>query len=206
MDTVIIATTRTGGASSDSGTRDGCGTSNQVRARSVPLRGSQHDSGRRPESNQCSDAEIVFTGPCERGGEDGWPRCSLERRLAGGGSYGGAGAAAMQLPGVTKMTVGLSMRDGLTMEAWLDTPNAFAAKTLTARLQKNPKEAPLFGQMGGAMVEQRDNAVRLYVRVTDNQLTGSSAPQGAPARAPALGLVASSKVAEVQRGHGSRRG
>ena len=54
--------------------------------------------------------------------------------------------AAISLPGVTKMTVGLAMRDGLTMEAWLDTPSAFAAKNLTARLQKNPHETPLFGQ------------------------------------------------------------
>ena len=31
--------------------------------------------------------------------------------------------AALQLPGMTKMTVGLSMQDGVTMEAWLDTPS-----------------------------------------------------------------------------------
>jgi hypothetical protein len=108
--------------------------------------------------------------------------------------------AATQLPGVTKMTVGLSMRDGLTMEAWLDTPSAFVAKTLTARLQKNPNEAPLFGQMGGAIVEQRGNSVRVYARVTGN-LTGSASPQGpAGSPAPALGLVKRSKVAEVQMG------
>src|SRR5580658_5894668 len=64
--------------------------------------------------------------------------------------------AAAQLPGVTKITVGLSMRDGLTMEAWLDTPSAFVAKNLTARLQKNPNEAPLFGQVGSATVEQHE--------------------------------------------------
>ena len=45
-----------------------------------------------------------------------------------------------------------------------------------------------------------DNAVRVYVRVNDNQFTGSAAPQGAPVRVPALGLVARSKVAEVQTG------
>jgi hypothetical protein len=45
---------------------------------------------------------------------------------------------ATQLPGATKMTVGLAMRDDLTMEAWLDTLSAFAAKNLAARLQKNP--------------------------------------------------------------------
>jgi hypothetical protein len=113
-----------------------------------------------------------------------------------------APGTATRLPGVTKMTVGLAMRDGLTMEAWLDTPSAFAAKTLAARLQKNPQGTPLFGQVGGAspIVEQRDNAVRLYVRVTNNQLPGSAAPQGAPVRVPALGLVARSKVGEVQTG------
>jgi hypothetical protein len=102
---------------------------------------------------------------------------------------------ATQLPGVTKMTVGLSMRDGLTMEAWLDTPSALVAKNLTARLQKNPNEAPLFSQVGGLSVEQRGNSVRVYARVTGNP-TGSAAPQGVPG----LGLVKRSKVAEVQVG------
>ena len=41
------------------------------------------------------------------------------------------------------VTVGLSMYDGLTMEAWFDTPSAFFAKNLAARLQKSPREAPL---------------------------------------------------------------
>jgi hypothetical protein len=110
-----------------------------------------------------------------------------------------------QLPGVTKMTVGLSMQDGLTMEAWLDTPSALAAKNLTARLKKNPNEAPLFGQIGGASVEQRDNSVRVYARVPGN-LTGSASPQGAPAQelagtpGPGLGPVKRSKIAEVQVG------
>jgi hypothetical protein len=35
----------------------------------------------------------------------------------------------------------MAMRDGLTMEAWLDTPSALAAKNLAARLQKNPQGA-----------------------------------------------------------------
>ncbi len=113
-----------------------------------------------------------------------------------------APGVARQFPGVTKMTVGLSMLNGLTMEIWLDTPSAFAAKTLTARLQKNPKDAQLFGQqMGGAIVEQRDNSVRVYARVID----GSASPQGAPGQVPAslppaLDLVKRSKVAEVQAG------
>ncbi len=104
-----------------------------------------------------------------------------------------------QFPGVTKMTVGLSMRDGLTMEAWLDTPSAFAAKNLTARLQKNP-QTPVFGQIGGAIVEQRGNSVRVYARVAGN-LTGSAPgqePAGSPG--PGLGPVKRSKVAEVQVG------
>src|SRR5580704_1467968 len=75
---------------------------------------------------------------------------------------------AAQLPGVTKMTVGMAMRDGVTMEAWLDTPSALAAKNLAARLQKNPQGAPLFGQIDGATsaVEQRENSVRVYARVS----------------------------------------
>jgi len=108
---------------------------------------------------------------------------------------------AAELPGVTKMTVGMSMRDGLTMEAWFDTPSALAAKNLAARLQKNPQGAPLFGQMtSGTSVEQRDSAVRLYARVSGSQLTGSSAPEGTPARLPALDLVTRNKIAEVQTG------
>jgi hypothetical protein len=101
---------------------------------------------------------------------------------------------AAQLPGVTNMTVGMAMRDGLTMEAWLDTPSALAAKSLAARLQKNPQGAPLFGQMSGATsaVEQRDNVVRIYARV------GGS--QGAPVRPPALDLVTHNKIAEVAVG------
>jgi len=106
-------------------------------------------------------------------------------------------AGAAQFAGVTKMTVGLSMVNGLTMEAWLDTPNAFVAKNLTARLQKNPHEAPLFGQVSGAIVEQRGNSVRIYARVAGN-LTGSASPQASPA--PALDLVKRSKLAEVQTG------
>jgi hypothetical protein len=84
------------------------------------------------------------------------------------------------------------MRDGLTMEAWLDTPSALAAKTLAARIEKNPQGTLLFGQVGSASpsVEQRGKAVRLYVRVIGNQLPGSAAPQGAQVRLPALGLVA----------------
>jgi hypothetical protein len=103
--------------------------------------------------------------------------------------------AAAQLPGVTKITIGLSMNEGLTMEAWLDTPSAFAAKNLTARLQKSPKDAPLFGQVGGAIVEQRDNSVRVYARVAGAPGQGSAASP-----APALGLVPRTKVAEVQTG------
>jgi hypothetical protein len=116
-----------------------------------------------------------------------------------------APGAATQLPGVTKMTVGLSMQGGLTMEAWLDTPSAFVAKNLAARLQKNPTEAPMFGQVGGAIVELRGNSVRVYARVTENP-AGSASPQGAPGQAPAgsqapgLGPVQRSKVAGVQVG------
>jgi len=79
---------------------------------------------------------------------------------------------AMPLPGVTKMTVGLAMRDGMTMEAWLDTLSPFAAKNLVARLQKNPQGTPLFGQVGGTtpIVEQRENSVRVYARVKRSQV------------------------------------
>ena len=109
---------------------------------------------------------------------------------------------APQLPGVTKMTVGMAMRDGLTMEAWLDTPSALAAKNLAARLEKNPQGAPFVSQMSGATssVEQRDNAVRVYAHVNGSPLAGSAASQGTPARLPALDVVTRNKIAEVQAG------
>jgi hypothetical protein len=112
-----------------------------------------------------------------------------------------AGIAA-QLPGVTKMTVGMAMRDGLTMEAWLDTPSALAAKNLAARLQKNPQGAPFVSQMNGATstVEQRDSAVRLYARVNGSPLAASAASQGTPVRLPALDVVTRNKMAQVQAG------
>jgi hypothetical protein len=52
--------------------------------------------------------------------------------------------------------------------------------------------------MDGALttVEQRDKTVRLYARVTKNHLTGAAAPQASPVRAPAVGTVSRSKVAE----------
>lgn len=107
-----------------------------------------------------------------------------------------------RFPGVTKMTVGLAMRDGLTMETWFDTTSALAAKNLASRLQKNPQGAPLFSNTGAALpvVELRGNAVRLYARLEQNQLTGSAASEKAPAPAPALSLVKRSQVAEVQTG------
>jgi hypothetical protein len=102
---------------------------------------------------------------------------------------------ATQLPGVSKVTVGLAMRDGMTLEAWFDTPSAFAAKTLAARLQKNPQGTPFFDQMasGSPVVEQRDNAVRLYARVA-----GPAGP--AKEAAPALTLITRSKAADVKTG------
>jgi hypothetical protein len=109
---------------------------------------------------------------------------------------------AARLPGVTKITVGMAMRDGLTMEAWFDTPSPLAAKNLAARLQKNPQGAPLVEQMGGATsaIEQRDNSVRLYARVSGTQLTGSAALRGTPVRPPALDVVTRNKIGEVQVG------
>jgi hypothetical protein len=103
---------------------------------------------------------------------------------------------AAQLPGVTKITVGMAMRDGLTLEAWLDTPSAQAAKNLAARLQKNPQGAPFVSQISGATsaVEQRDSSVRVYARVTASQ------PAGAPVRLPALDVVTRNEFAEVQAG------
>ena len=118
---------------------------------------------------------------------------------------GVAPGVGAQFPGVTKMTVGLSMHDGLTMEAWFDTPSAFVAKNLTARLQKNPSQAPMFGQVGGAIVEQRGNSVRVYARVEGNSNGSPGSPTSNPTAnspnpIPGLSLVKRSKVAEVQTG------
>jgi hypothetical protein len=107
-----------------------------------------------------------------------------------------------RIPGVTKITIGMAMRDGLTVEAWFDTPNALVAKNLAAQLQKNPQGTSFLGQVGGVspIVEQRDKAVRLYVRAPGNQFPGSAASQGTPARVPALGLLSRTKIGEVQTG------
>ena len=109
---------------------------------------------------------------------------------------------ATRLPGVTKLTVGLAMRDGMTMELWMDTLSPLAAKNLAARLQKNPQGTPLFDQIGRALpvVEQRGNSVRLYAQLPADQLPGTLPKAAAPSPTPALSLVTRSKVAEVQTG------
>ena len=107
---------------------------------------------------------------------------------------------ATKFPGVTKMTVGMALRDGLTMEAWLDTPSVLAAKNLAARLQKTPQGTPLFSQISGTtfVVEQRDQSVRLYAR--QSQTAGSAAAEGTPVRPPALDVVMRDKVSDVRAG------
>jgi hypothetical protein len=99
-----------------------------------------------------------------------------------GGSNGGAGCG--DAVSGSDEDDGGGVDDGLSMETWLDTLRALMAKNLTARLQKNSNEAPLFGQLGGAIVEQRDNSVRVYARVTGSP-NGSASPQGAPGKEPA---------------------
>ena len=117
-----------------------------------------------------------------------------------------APGTATRLPGVTKMTVGLAMRDGMTMELWFDTPSPLAAKNLTARLQKNPQGTPVFDQIGRALpvVEQRGNSVRVYAQLPADQLPAAlqqaPAQQKAAAPTPALSLVPRSRLAEVQTG------
>jgi hypothetical protein len=203
VDTLIIATLRSGGAP-------------LILARAtdvVRATKSEHDPYRYVDPNTILVGDPNQTGAAMRRLFSQDPM-SAEAKMAGRVAAWSAvwlvadpmaaPGAATHLPGVTKMTVGLSMRDGLTMEAWLDTLSPLVAKNLTARLQKNPNEAPLFGQMGSAIVEQRGNSVRVYARVTGN-LTGSTSPQGpgqepAGSPAPGLGLVKRSKVAEVQMG------
>ncbi len=195
VETVIIATTRTGGAP-------------LILARAtdvVRTTKSEHDPYRYVDPNTILVGNPNDTGAAMRrlfaqdpvsaeatmaGRVAAWSAVWL---VADPGVAPGVGA---QFPGVTKMTVGLSMHDGLTMEAWLDTPSAFAAKNLTARLQKNPNQAPLFGQVGGAIVEQRGNSVRIYARAASSQGATGQAPDSAPG----LGPVKRSKVAEVLTG------
>ena len=85
------------------------------------------------------------------------------------------------LPGVTRFTMGLAMRDEITMILWMETPSAFAAKSLLAQLTKNPQSAPFADGMAGAQttVEQVDNAVRIYSRMpmTAAQATAAKATQ-----------------------------
>ena len=120
-------------------------------------------------------------------------------------------AGRAQLPGATKMTLGMSLRDGMTVEAWLDTLSPLAAKNLAERLRKNPRGAPFFAQLDTPVtsVEQRDNAVRLYARAalpgTGSAGSGAaqqavSGPAAAPVPAPAITRVSRDKVAEVKKG------
>ena len=113
-----------------------------------------------------------------------------------------------QISGVRKITIGMAMRDGLTVEGWLDTPSASVAKTLAAQLQKNPQGAQFLGRVGGAspVVEQRDNSVRLYVRVAASQpprIGGLAGNGGSAARARPPGAQQGSRGTD---GHVSRRG
>jgi hypothetical protein len=86
--------------------------------------------------------------------------------------------ALAQLHGATKMTVGLALRDGVTLEAWFETPSPLVAKNLAAQLQKNPNADPFVGQFDALVaIEQHDSAVRLYMRsAPDGPATTGSAP------------------------------
>jgi hypothetical protein len=114
----------------------------------------------------------------------------------------------VQLPGATKMTLGMALRDGLTVEAWLDTLSPLAAKNLAERLRRNPRGAPFFANLDTPVtsVEQRDNAVRLYARAAGKSTTASptaapvSQAQAGPSQAPALSTVSRDKAAAVQKG------
>jgi hypothetical protein len=96
------------------------------------------------------------------------------------------------LPYVTHFTMGLAMRDEITMLLWLETLSPTAAKALQAQLSKNPQSAPFADSMAGAQtsVDQVDNAVRVYsrVRVTAAppapQATQSFPPATQPAEPP----------------------
>ena len=109
-----------------------------------------------PNQTNAVMRRLFSQDPAERGNvgvslpPSGWWR--IQRRCGRG----------VQLPGMTKVTVGLSMEDGLTMEAWLDYKVRIRGESLTARLQKNPHEASVFGQMGGAIIEQRGDKCRVY--------------------------------------------
>lgn len=88
-------------------------------------------------------------------------------------------AGRVPLPGVTHFTMGLAMRDEITMMIWLETPSVFAAKVLLTRLTKDPQSAPFADGLAGAQttVDQQDNAVRVYSRM---RVTGAPPVSQAP--------------------------
>jgi len=108
------------------------------------------------------------------------------------------GGLAARLPGATRLTVGASVRDDITVEAWLDTASPLAAKRLADRLRSNPKGAPIVDQIAGAQtaIEERGSSVRLYARLAG--VAGHAAT--AASRPPALAPVSRAKVSEVHPG------
>jgi hypothetical protein len=91
-------------------------------------------------------------------------------------------AGRAPLPHVTHVTMGLAMRDEVTMMIWLETPSPYAAKVLLAQLTKNPQSAPFADGMAGAQttVDQVDSAVRVYSRTR-----GTAVPPAPQATQPA---------------------
>jgi hypothetical protein len=91
-------------------------------------------------------------------------------------------AGRAPLTSVTHFTMGLALRDEITMMLWLETPSPMAAKLLLDQLTKNPQSAPFAEGLAGARtsVDQVDNAVRVYSR-----LAAAAAPPAPQAPQPA---------------------
>jgi hypothetical protein len=93
-------------------------------------------------------------------------------------------APGATLQGVEHLTIGMSTRDEMTMEAWLEMPSASAASLILAQLMKNPQSAPFVDGLPGADIalEQVDSAVRVYAHARLN--ISQTAPGAAPASGP----------------------
>jgi hypothetical protein len=108
------------------------------------------------------------------------------------------GDLAARLPGATRLTAGMAVRDGITVECWFDTASPQAARRLADRLRNNPKGTPIVDQIDGAQaaIEERGSSVRLYARLPGAKELAASAAS----RAPALAPVSRAKVSEVHEG------
>ncbi|MBI4907036.1 MAG: hypothetical protein HY820_25645 [Acidobacteria bacterium] len=89
------------------------------------------------------------------------------------------------VPAFTRATIGLTMREEMVTEAWIDTASVAAANKLLADLHTNPASVPALGELAASFAgdlkkEVKGTSVRLYARA-DARLFGEALVKRAPA-------------------------